>query len=46
LQPLIDSSVRSSPNALALSPANFEKLITDETEKWAKVITFMGIKPE
>jgi tripartite-type tricarboxylate transporter receptor subunit TctC len=31
---------------LALSPADFEKLIADETEKWAKVIKFMGIKPE
>jgi tripartite-type tricarboxylate transporter receptor subunit TctC len=29
---------------LALSPADFEKLIADETEKWAKVIKFMGIK--
>ncbi len=26
---------------LALSPADFEKLIADETEKWAKVIKFM-----
>jgi tripartite-type tricarboxylate transporter receptor subunit TctC len=31
---------------LALSPADFEKLIADETEKWAKVIKFMGIKAE
>jgi tripartite-type tricarboxylate transporter receptor subunit TctC len=28
------------------SPANFGKLIADETEKWAKVIKFAGIKPE
>jgi restriction endonuclease Mrr len=27
---------------LALSPSNFEKLIADGTEKWAKVIKFMG----
>jgi len=26
------------------SPADFEKLIADETEKWAKVIRFAGIK--
>jgi hypothetical protein len=28
------------------SPANFGKLVADETEKWAKVIRFAGIKPE
>jgi len=28
------------------SPANFGKLIAEETEKWAKVIRFAGIKPE
>ena len=28
------------------SPADFGKLITDETEKWAKVIKFANIKPE
>jgi tripartite-type tricarboxylate transporter receptor subunit TctC len=31
---------------LAGSPANFRKLIADETEKWAKVVKFAGIKPE
>jgi tripartite-type tricarboxylate transporter receptor subunit TctC len=28
------------------SPADFGKLIADETEKWGKVIKFAGIKPE
>jgi tripartite-type tricarboxylate transporter receptor subunit TctC len=28
------------------SPADFGKLIADETEKWANVIKFAGIKPE
>ena len=28
------------------SPSDFGKLITNETEKWAKVIQFAGIKPE
>lgn len=28
------------------SAADFGKLITDETEKWAKVIKFAGIKQE
>ena len=31
---------------LALSPADFGKLIADETEKWSKVVKFAGIKPE
>jgi tripartite-type tricarboxylate transporter receptor subunit TctC len=31
---------------LAISPAEFGKLITDQTEKWARVIKFAGIKPE
>jgi tripartite-type tricarboxylate transporter receptor subunit TctC len=31
---------------LALSPAGFEKLIADETEKWTKVVKFAGIKPD
>jgi tripartite-type tricarboxylate transporter receptor subunit TctC len=28
------------------SPADFGKLVADDTEKWAKVIKFAGIKPE
>jgi tripartite-type tricarboxylate transporter receptor subunit TctC len=32
--------------ALSGSPAEFGKLITDETEKWAKVIKFAGIKAD
>jgi tripartite-type tricarboxylate transporter receptor subunit TctC len=31
---------------LAGSPADFSKLIAEETEKWAKVIKFAGIKPD
>jgi hypothetical protein len=31
---------------LSGSPADFEKLIADETNKWAKVIKFAGIKLE
>jgi tripartite-type tricarboxylate transporter receptor subunit TctC len=31
---------------LAGSPADFAKLIAEETEKWAKVIKSAGIKPE
>ena len=30
---------------LAGSPADFAKLIADETDKWAKVVKFAGIKP-
>jgi tripartite-type tricarboxylate transporter receptor subunit TctC len=31
---------------LSGTPADFGKLIADETEKWAKVVKFAGIKPE
>jgi tripartite-type tricarboxylate transporter receptor subunit TctC len=31
---------------LAGSPADFAKLIAEETEKWGKVIKFAGIKPD
>jgi len=31
---------------LAGSPSDFGKLIADETEKWAKVVKFAGLKPE
>jgi tripartite-type tricarboxylate transporter receptor subunit TctC len=33
-------------DVLALSPADFGRLIADETEKWAKVIRAANIKPE
>jgi hypothetical protein len=33
-------------DVLALSPADFGKFIADETEKWAKVVKFAGIKAE
>jgi tripartite-type tricarboxylate transporter receptor subunit TctC len=31
---------------LALSPTDFAKLVATETEKWAKVVRFGGIRPE
>ena len=31
---------------IPMSPAEFGKFIADETEKWAKVVKFAGIKPE
>jgi hypothetical protein len=31
---------------LALSPADFGKLIGEETDKWAKVVKFAGLKLE
>jgi tripartite-type tricarboxylate transporter receptor subunit TctC len=31
---------------LAGSPADFGKLIADETKKWAEVVKFAGLKPE
>jgi tripartite-type tricarboxylate transporter receptor subunit TctC len=32
--------------AIAMTPAEFGKMIAAETEKWAKVVKFAGIKPE
>jgi hypothetical protein len=32
--------------ATPMTPAGFEKLLADETEKWGKVIKFAGIKVE
>ena len=32
--------------ALTGSPADFGKLIADETEKWGKVVKFTGAKPD
>jgi hypothetical protein len=31
---------------LPMTPADFGRLIAADTEKWAKVIKFAGIKPE
>ena len=31
---------------LSGSPADFGKLIADETEKWGKVVKFSGAKPD
>jgi hypothetical protein len=28
------------------SPADFGKLVAEETDKWAKVVKFAGLKPE
>jgi hypothetical protein len=33
-------------NVLALSPADFGRLIADEIEKWGKVIRAANIKPQ
>jgi tripartite-type tricarboxylate transporter receptor subunit TctC len=32
--------------AVSDTPAEFAKLIAEDSEKWAKVIAFAGIKPE
>ena len=48
---LADPKMRARLDALgggvlAGSPAEFGKLIADETEKWGKVVKFAGIKAE
>jgi hypothetical protein len=32
--------------ALAGSPADFGRLVVEETEKWGKVVKFSGAKPD
>ena len=45
--PKIKARLADLSNApLALSPADFGKFIAEETEKWAKVVKFAGLKPE
>jgi tripartite-type tricarboxylate transporter receptor subunit TctC len=48
---LADSQVKArlaglGAAALPGSPADFSKLIAEETEKWGKVVEFAGIKPQ
>jgi tripartite-type tricarboxylate transporter receptor subunit TctC len=48
---LVDPKIKSrlatlGGSALALSPAEFGKLIADETAKWAQVVKFSGAKVE
>ena len=48
---LVDSKIKTrladlGATALASSPADFGKVIEDETEKWAKVVKSAGIKPD
>ena len=48
---LADSKIKArladlGGDVLALSPADFGRLIADETEKWGKVILAVNIKPE
>jgi len=48
-RPLIDARPLFADlggDVLALSPADFGKLIADETEKWDKVIRAVNIKAE
>jgi tripartite-type tricarboxylate transporter receptor subunit TctC len=35
----------SMPMPMPMTPADFAKFIAAETDKWAKVIKFAGIKP-
>jgi tripartite-type tricarboxylate transporter receptor subunit TctC len=44
--PQMEARLAEFGTPLAGSPGDFGRLIADETEKWAKVIKFAGIKPE
>jgi tripartite-type tricarboxylate transporter receptor subunit TctC len=44
--PKIKARLAEQGSILAGSPADFRKLIAADTEKWAKVVKFAGIKPE
>jgi hypothetical protein len=44
--PRIKVRLAEQGDVLAGSPAAFGKLIADDTEKWARVIKFSGIKAE
>jgi tripartite-type tricarboxylate transporter receptor subunit TctC len=45
-EPEIGARFSDIGTIVALSPAEYGKLIADETEKWGKVIKFAGIKPQ
>jgi len=36
----------SAVTPLPLNPADFGKLVAEETKKWTKVVKFANIKPE
>jgi tripartite-type tricarboxylate transporter receptor subunit TctC len=46
VDPKMKERLAEQGTTLPGSPADFGKLIADETEKWAKVVRFAGIKPE
>jgi tripartite-type tricarboxylate transporter receptor subunit TctC len=45
-EPETKTRIADIGTTVALSPAEYGRLIADEIEKWAKVIKFAGIKPE
>jgi len=48
--PLLDKVIKRLTDLgsvqVVMTPAEFHKVIVDETGKWAKVIKFSGIKPQ
>jgi hypothetical protein len=46
LVPSLGRSGRAASQSTGGSPADFGKLIAEETEKWGKVVKFSGAKAE
>lgn len=44
--PSVDQAPNLGGTVFASSPADFGKLIADETEKWGKVVRAANIKPQ
>ena len=45
-EPRVKAALEAGGTVYPASPADFGRLISDETEKWAKVVKFSGAKPD
>jgi len=42
----INAALALGAEPMPMAPADFGKFMSDETEKWGKVVKFAGMKPE